>query len=215
MNKTPQQQTKKKTWLMAALFALSCVAPASAQTTYNLTNSLASLGSDNYTILIDNELSYTHASSSLTILTPHNLGGTVGGSFTAAPYDWTAYTDTNSWNFGLLMSALTTSPNLPFTIELFDNSGSFGSINKYQGIASGLTNTPTFVPVFFSEVGSGDMSSVGALQFTWDGGGTGTVVVDSFAAAQVVPEPSTWALITLGSSLVGGVALRRRLQARK
>ena len=63
-----------------------------------------------------------------------------------------------------------------------------------------------------SVAGSGDFSSIGGMQFTWDGGGTGTVVVDSIAVS-VVPEPTTWAMLAFGAALFGGLALRRRLAA--
>ena len=109
------------------------------------------------------------------------------------------------------MSAPSASPGVGFTIEFF-NGALDKIVNAYQGAASGLSTSPTFVPVTLSAAGTGDLSSIGGMQFTWDSPGTGTVVLDSVAVA-VVPEPTTWVMLAFGAALFGGLALRRRLAA--
>lgn len=196
---------KKAPALLLALLSLSA-ATASAQTT-----SLAPLGSDNLTVDGGSTtIAYTQSTTNLTLANTITLGDTLGGVFSTA-YNWSAYSDTNSFSFGLLMSAPGASPNAGFTIEFF-NGALDAIVNAYQGAASGLSTTPTFVPVILSAPGTGDLSSIGGMQFTWDSPGSGTVVLDSVAVA-VVPEPTTWAMLLFGAALFGGLALRRRLSA--
>ena len=51
------------------------------------------------------------------------------------------------------------------------------------------------------------------IQFTWDGSGTVNANIEKIAAVVAVPEPSTYALITLAGLALGGYALRRRQRA--
>ena len=196
---------KKAPALLLALLSLSA-ATASAQTT-----SLAPLGSDNFTIDGGSTtIAYTQSTTNLTLASSITLGDTLGGIFSTV-YDWSAYSDTNNFSFGLYMSAPGASPNIGFTIEFF-NGALTEIVNAYQGSASALGTSPTFIPVDLSTPGTGDLSSIGGLQFTWDSPGTGTVILDSVGVA-VVPEPTTWAMLLFGAALFGGLALRRRLSA--
>ena len=191
----------KKTFLAVATLAFT------AMTSMAQTNSLAALGSLNYTVDEGSSTaSYSQTTTNLTLVTPFTIGDTLGGVFSTA-YNWSAYSNTNSFTFGLLMSATGASPGIPFTVEFF-NAALDTIVNTYTGDASGLSASPAFVTMSLSLPGSGDFSSIGGMQFTWDGGGTGTVVVDSVA---VVPEPITWAMLIFGGVLFGGLALRRRL----
>jgi hypothetical protein len=187
------------------LLTLSIAAlSATAQTT-----PLAPLGSDNFTVDGGSTtIAYTQSTTNLTLANTITLGDTLGGIFSSA-YDWSAYSDTNNFSFGLFMSAPGASPNIGFTIEFF-NGALDQIVNAYQGSASGLSSTPTFIPVTLSSLGTDELSSIGGLQFTWDGAGSGIVTVDSVGVA-VVPEPSTWAMLAFGATLFGGLALRRRL----
>jgi len=194
----------KKLPLVFLAFLSLCAASATAQ-------SLAPLGSTNFTIdQAVTTLVFTQSTNTLTLASSISLGDTLGGVFSTI-YDWSAYGDTNSFSFGLLMSAPAASPDLPFTIEFF-NGALDAIVNAYQGAASGLSTSPTFVPVTLSLPGTGDLSSIGGMQFSWDGTGSGAVVLHSVDVA-VVPEPSTWAMALLGAALFGGLALRRRLAA--
>jgi hypothetical protein len=196
---------KKAPIVLLTLLTLTA-ASASAQTT-----SLAPLGSDNLTVDGGSTtIAYTQSTTNLTLANTITLGDTLGGVF-STPYNWSAYSDTNSFSFGLLMSAPGASPNAGFTIEFF-NGALDAVVNAYQGSASGLSTTPSFIPVLLSSLGTDDLSSIGGIQFTWDGAGSETVILDSVAVA-VVPEPTTWAMLAFGAALFGGLALRRRLAA--
>jgi hypothetical protein len=192
---------KKAPVVLLTLLSLSfAAAPALAQT-----NTLAALGTDNFTVDGGSTTAaYSQTATNLTLVSPFTLGDTLGGVFSST-YDWSAYSNASTFTFGLFMSAAGASPGIPFTVEFF-NGALDDIVNTYSGDASGLSTSPTFVPMSLSLAGSGDFSSIGGLQFTWDGGGTGTVVVDSIA---VVPEPSTWALLFLSAALCGGLVWRR------
>ena len=192
--------------ITAVTSLIFAVSPVAAQT-----NILAPLGTDNFTVDGGSTTaSYSQTTTNLTLVTPFTLGDTLGGVFPTA-YNWSAYSNASSFTFGLFMSAAGASPGIPFTVEFFN--GALDTIvNTYTGDASGLSASPAFVPMSLSLPGSGDFSSIGGMQFTWDSGGTGTVVVDSIAVS-VVPEPTTWAMLALGATLFGGLALRRRLAA--
>jgi hypothetical protein len=193
--------------LIAAVTSLIfAAAPAFAQT-----NTLAALGTNNFTVDEGSTTAaYSQTATNLTLVSPFTLGDTLGGVFSST-YDWSAYSNASTFTFGLFMSAVGASPGIPFTVEFF-NGALDAIVNTYSGDASGLSASPTFVPMSLSLAGSGDFSSIGGMQFTWDGAGTGTVVVDSVAVS-LVPEPSTWAMLVLGVTLCGGLALRRRLAA--
>jgi hypothetical protein len=193
----------KKTFLAVATLAFT------AMTSMAQTNSLAALGSLNYTVDEGSSTaSYSQTTTNLTLFSPFGLGNTLGGVFSTA-YDWSAYSNTNNFTFGLLMSAPEASPDIPFTVEFF-NAELTAIVGAYTGDATGLGTSPTFITM--SLQAGGNLSSIGGMQFTWDGtaGAGTTVVVDSVA---VVPEPTTWAMLVFGGVLFGGLALRRRLAA--
>ena len=190
----------------AAASLIFAASPVAAQT-----NILAPLGTDNFTVDGGSTTAaYSQTATNLTLVSPFTLGDTLGGVFSST-YDWSAYSNASTFTFGLFMSAAGASPGIPFTVEFY-NGALDVIVNTYSGDASGLSTSPTFVPMSLSLAGSGNFSSIGGLQFTWDGGGTGTVVVDSIAVS-VVPEPTTWAMLVFGGVLFGGLALRRRLAA--
>jgi hypothetical protein len=190
--------------VLLTLLTLSfAAAPAFAQT-----NTLAALGTNNFTVDEGSTTAaYSQTATNLTLVSPFTLGDTLGGVFSST-YDWSAYSNTNNFTFGLYMSAAGASPGIPFNVELF-NAALDAIVATYSGDAAGLGASSTFIPMSFQVGGgSGDLSSIGGMQFTWNGGGTGTVVVDSIAVA-VVPEPSTWALLLLSAALCGGLVWRR------
>lgn len=199
---------KKAPVVLLTLLSLSLAAvPAFAQT-----NTLAALGTDSFTVDEGSTTAaYSQTATTLTLVSPFTLGDTLGGVFSST-YDWSAYSNTNNFTFGLYMSAAGASPGIPFNVELF-NAALDAIVATYSGDATGLGASSTFIPMSFQVGGgSGNLSSIGGMQFTWNGGGTGTVVVDSIAVS-VVPEPTTWAMLAFGAALFGGLALRRRLAA--
>ena len=197
---------KKAPVVLLALLTLSLAAvPAFAQT-----NTLAALGTDSFTVDEGSTTAaYSQTATTLTLVSPFTLGDTLGGVFSST-YDWSAFSNTNNFTFGLYMSTAGASPGIPFNVELF-NAALDAIVATYSGDAAGLGASSTFIPMSFQVGGgSGNLSSIGGMQFTWNGGGTGTVVVDSIAVA-VVPEPTTWAMLAFGAALFGGLALRRSL----
>ena len=199
---------KKAPVVLLTLLTLSFAAvPAFAQT-----NTLAALGTDSFTVDEGSTTAaYSQTATNLTLVSPFTLGDTLGGVFSST-YDWSAYSNTNNFTFGLYMSTAGASPGIPFNVELF-NAALDAIVATYSGDATGLGASSTFIPMSFQlGGGSGDLSSIGGMQFTWNGAGTGTVVVDSIAVS-VVPEPTTWAMLAFGAALFGGLALRRRLAA--
>jgi hypothetical protein len=199
---------KKAPVVLLTLLTLSLAAvPAFAQT-----NTLAALGTDSFTVDEGSTTAaYSQTATTLTLVSPFTLGDTLGGVFSST-YDWSAYSNTNNFTFGLYMSTAGASPGIPFNVELF-NAALDAIVATYSGDATGLGASSTFIPMSFQVGGgSGNLSSIGGMQFTWNGGGTGTVVVDSIAVS-VVPEPSTWAMLAFGAALFGGLALRRPLAA--
>jgi hypothetical protein len=196
-----------KLTLTCAVFLAAFVSsplPAVAQT------QLASLGTNNFNVSVTLTMTPQQSATSLTNVPTIPLGGLFGGSFTnLTSSDWSAYSDTNIWTFGLFMFAPGVNPNVPFTVELYDST--FGLINAYQGTTVDVTSSSSFVEFdTLSLAGSGDFSSVGGFMLTWDADVTSTVVIDGVG---VVPEPSTWALLGLGALVTGVATLRRRRKA--
>lgn len=180
----------------AAVFTLGFVLQAPTALASEI---LAELGSTNFTVDVTNTTAgYTQSTTNLTLTSPFGLGDLVGGQFTNV-YNWSGIS-----SFGLLMSAPGTSPDTSFTVEFFDGQLS-AIVNAYQGSASGLTTTPSVVPITLSLPGTGDLSAIGGFQFTWNAPGSGEVVL-----AGIVPEPSTWALMGLGALLGGFLWAHRR-----
>lgn len=162
---------------------------------------LAGLGSNNFTV--SNSVTtapYTQTATNLTLNAPFNFAEFLRGRFTTT-YDWSSIT-----NFGLVMTAPAASPNQPFTIEFLDPLDQI--INAYNGFATNLSSSASVVELSLSSIGTGDLSAVADMVFTWDGGGTSAVEV-----AGIVPEPSTWALLSLSALMVGFYLVRSRGRA--
>jgi hypothetical protein len=159
----------KSPLLLPALLALTIAfAPAALSQT-----NLAGLGNTNFNILITNSAAVTQTSTNLTFA-PQGLGGLFGGSFTNA-YNWSAYSDTNVWSFGLFMSVPGVNPNGSFTVELFD--ALFDPVAKYQGATDTAGAVSSFVSMTRAVGGSGIFTNIGGFQMTWDSEGSANVIV--------------------------------------
>lgn len=159
---------------------------------------LAGLGSNNFTVS-EATAPYAQTATNLTLNASFSLGQFVIGQFTS-PYDWSAIN-----SFGLVMSAPVASPNAPFTVEFLDPSTNV--ISEFQGYTVGLGTSPSFVSLSPSLPGTEDFSAVSGWYFSWGDAGSSAVQVTG-----IVPEPSTWALLGLGSLLVGFLLFRRRVK---
>jgi len=166
---------------------------------------LVSLGSATFTVDPGaTTAAYTQTGSGIVFNGTYALGDTLGGTFATQNWSNPSYTE-----FGVVMTLTGANPFLPFSVQFYD--GSFNVINTYGGTTAPLVaGTPTYTPLSLSIAGTGILSSVAGIQFTWDGGGTINTTVEKVAA---VPEPSTYALLSLGGLAVGGYAIRRRRRA--
>ncbi len=163
---------------------------------------LVSLGSPTFTVDPGaTTAAYSQTGSGLVFNGAYALGDTLGGSFTSQ--NWSIYT-TPPYTFGVVMSITGTNPDLPFSLQLYDDS--FNVINTYSGFTTGATSS-TFLPVSLAVAGTGVLSSVAGAQFTWDGGGTINATAEKIS---VVPEPSTYALLALAGGALTALRFRRR-----
>lgn len=152
---------------------------------------------------------YTQSASGLNFSGTVVLSDTLGGTFNAAPLNWNSYNP--STDFAVKLSVVGANPALPFTLTLFDSSF---NLANFTGFTSGAT-TDSYVPLTLSgpvdPAVTAALSAAAGAQLTWDGGGTSVnVTVQSFSA---VPEPSTYALLSLAGLALGGYAMRRRRRA--
>jgi hypothetical protein len=194
-------QATKKTFLALSL-AVATIAPSLAQQI-----DLVSLGSPTFTIDSGaTTAAYSQTASGVVFNGAYALGDTLGGSFTTQ--NWSTYTSP-AYDFGIVMTLTGTNPDLPFSVQFYD--ASFNVINTYSGFTTGA-GTSTFQPLTLAIAGTGILSSVAGVQFTWDGGGTINATVEKVAAT-AVPEPSTYALLALGGLAFAGYAMRRRQRA--
>ena len=196
-------QNTKKT-ILALFLAASTAATSLAQQT-----DLVSLGSATLSIDPGSTTAFYYSQDTVGVLFngAQTSGDTLGGSFTSL--DWSTYT-TPSYDFGIVMTLTGTNPNLSFSVQFYDST--FQVINTYSGTTTGAT-TSSFQLLTLTTAGTGILSDVAGIQFTWDGSGTVNANIEKIAAVVAVPEPSTYALITLAGLALGGYALRRRQRA--
>jgi hypothetical protein len=173
----------------------------------------ASLGSEDFTIITDPEVTsmpvdtYSQSSTALTLNGNFTFAtGVLGGTF-AQSYNWA-----DAEGLGLTMSVAGANPNFFFSIRFFNSN--LEQISKYDGSTSGVGSTPVTVDLVFDTYSPGfgpsDMDDVLGVEFTWNSEGTINTTIEGVA---VVPEPSTWALLICGGALLGGLAWRRRCAA--
>ena len=196
-------------FLATTTFAMQLI-PASAQV------DLASFGSSTFNIdtdLTTSTLSYSQTASGITFSPSVSFGDILGGNFQSpSSYNWSAYNPTTpgtAWYVKLsILSG--TNPNLSFTLNLINTVD--GTSVNLEGDTTGAT-TGSYLTLSLNSTDPGDMSALSNIdfaQFTWNTSGSLNVRVEGLAA---VPEPSTYALLTLGALALGGYALRRRQRA--
>lgn len=184
----------KKHLLVISLLSLSA-------TTHAQVN-LLSFGNATFDIDSGSTAIYTQSATGITMNTTPTAGDTWYNS-TSLASNWSAFP-----SFALRMTA-GTNPGLTYSITLLD--ANFQSINAYSGSTVGLTSTPSLSMLSLNTAGNGDLTSVQYVQFIWGSGGS---AIDTEVTEFVgVPEPSTYALLTLGALALGGYAMRRRKSA--
>jgi len=155
----------------SSLFAALCWALSTVSVSAN--EPLATLGTNNFTIL-DSTASLSQGPLTLSMSSATVTTFFVGQFSTS--YNWAGVT-----SLGLFMSATGASPDVLFTVEFFDSNAAL--INLYEGYASGLSATPTFLPLSLWSSGNGNFSAVSYLYFTWNGDGPGPVTLHSVAGS--------------------------------
>lgn len=187
---------------MKKLLTTAAIAANFAVVAYAQQIDLVSLGSPTFTVDPGaTTAAYTQSASAIIFNATYALGDTLGGSFTTQDWSNPAYTQ-----FGVVMTLTGANPNLPFSVQFYDDS--FNVINTYGGTTVPLVaGTPTFAPLSLNIAGTGVLTSVAGIQFTWDGGGAINTTVENVAA---VPESSTYALLALAGTALGFYRLRRQ-----
>lgn len=165
---------------------------------------LVSLGSPGFTVAPEaTTAAYTQSSDGIVFNGTYVLGNTLGGTFATQNWSNPAFT-----TFAVKMTLTGVNPNLPFSVQFYDEA--FGIINTYNATTTGILGTPTYVDLTLGIPGTGILTSVVGVQFTWDGDGTINTTVQGVAA---VPEPSTYALLSIVGLALGGYVVRRRCRA--
>jgi hypothetical protein len=171
---------------------------------------LISLGSSGIGSLDSQSSSAFVQSSSATVFnSTAGLGDTFYNFSAFGPVNWTS-------SDGLyIRSTITTNPNLPITVKLFDSA--FTEVAVYSGATNTFTtgtnqaDSTSYSYLNLAAVGSPSLSNVAYLQFTFDGGGATNITLNAVSTA--VPEPSTYALMAIGGLVVFFMVRRRKVQA--
>lgn len=171
---------------------------------------LISLGSSGIGSLDSNSApSFAQSSSATVFNATASLGDTFYNASAFGPVNWT------SSNGLYIRSTITTNPNLPFTVNLFDSG--FNQVATYTGATNNFTtgtnqaDSTSYSYLNLVANGSPSLSSVAYFQFTFDGGGATNITLNAVSTA--VPEPSTYALMAIGGLVVFFMVRRRKVQA--
>lgn len=183
---------KTKTVVLAAL-ALAlyglCPATLSAQPVFSY-----NLGSSGFTIdPFSTTANFLQSSTTLRLSPSVGLGDSVGGYFSAAPYDWTSLLSGGA-PFPITLSITGPNPLVPLSVQLYDST--LQVLSSYSGSTEGVTSTPSVVLLPLSSPGTGDFSDVIGFFLTFDSSAT----IDVTVHPTVIPEPSTYALLMMAAA---------------
>lgn len=123
---------------------------------------LQGLGSTDF--LVDTDFTtaaFSQNTNNLVFLASGADAPTLAGLFAGGAKNWSMFS-----SFGLRMSLVGAYKDLGFTVDFFDEG--FNPISAYTGSTLGLGPAPSVIPLTLSIIGTGDLSSVFAMQFTWD-----------------------------------------------
>jgi hypothetical protein len=198
----------KKT--LAALIVAS-LATVTAQAAVFIGSDLISLGSSGIgTLDPSSTATFLQTSNATSFSGTAALSDTFYNENVFAAVNWTSAT-------GLyIRSTITTNPNLPFTVRLYDslslelasysgstNSFTTGTNQSDSATYSYLNLTPNTTPI---------LSGITYFQFTFDGDAATDMTLHAVSTA-AVPEPSTYALLSIGALGLFLSFRRRKVQA--
>ena len=153
---------------------------------------------------IDTDNSTLPFSQSGTSFTGTDTNGILAGVFT------TPFSLSSSSPLRLNFSFTGTNQNSPFTVEFLAPT-SFESIATYSGSTAGATTSSVTTQLTLTTGASFTNQSVGGVNITLNGAG-GQTVSYQFQSLEVVPEPSTYALMAIGGLVLFFIARRRKAQ---
>jgi hypothetical protein len=134
---------------------------------------------------------YTQSLNGIVFGPSASLGDTLGGSLGAG--NWSS---PNFQQFGIIMSITGPNPNLPFHLEILDTR--FAVLASLEGTTAGVGSAPVFVPLRFTSGDRSLLTSVGGLQWTWDGSANIQVVLSSLAVSTSASDAAA-PKVSLGS----------------
>jgi len=122
---------------------------------------LANWGTDNLTVepSVTTIGFYSQTATTMTMNGTPALGSTLGAFLVGG--DWSSIA-----NFGLQMSVTGANNSLPFTLEFYDSE--FAIARTYTGSTDGIGSSPGVALLTLSSIGSGVMTNVSGIQFTWN-----------------------------------------------
>lgn len=126
----------------------------------------------------------------------------------ASSQDWSSVFTPGVSSFGLLVNFAAPNNNIPFALEFLDSS--FETIDVWSAV-TGTTAFSGYIDFGLAPTtpGTGVYSDVKGVILTWANASTDTVNT-TVSAVAVVPEPSTYALLSLAGLALGVYAIRHR-----